>query len=493
MSGDETGRPIDPPPRSPADYDRLVEAYEQMSTVFALAERLSMRREEPEVVEVLLELIGRLVPYQDSALLWLDSVGRALEPDPPSKPGSRLDKAVRKAVDEGNVAWAISRERVISDLASDGDGGFFFLPLVGPGGGLGIVAIEVRGEAAELHKYQLGALALLMSHGAIAIENARLYQSVQKQFRESVVLSDDLERSKEDLSRWGEYLERQVESRTAALRDAHGKLQDQHEELIEVHREQDRANERLLELDRLKSEFLQTVSHELKTPLNAIIGYSEVLLDGIGGGLSPEQAGHTRKIVQSARHLLALIVELLDLTRMEAGRVRVNRSRFEVAKAVSAAIAVVAPAAHERAIDINFVHDQLPEEIEADEAKVRQIVINLLQNAVNYTPAGGDVTVGVECTGSTVPDAPVLCGGKVLRFFVSDNGPGIEPVAQARVFERFTRLDPTAGAGTGLGLSITRRLAELHGGRAWVVSPGDRPPAGEKGTGATFYAAIPVS
>ena len=155
-------------------------------------------------------------------------------------------------------------------------------------------------------------------------------------------------------------------------------------------------------------------------------------------------------------------------------------------------MAVVAPAAHERAIDINFIHDELPDEIEADEAKIRQIAINLLQNAVNYTPEGGDVRVGAECTDSTAADAPVLPGGNVLRLFVSDNGRGIEPEAQARIFDRFTRLDPTAGAGTGLGLSITRRLAELHGGRAWLVSPGDRPPAGEKGTGSTFYAAIPV-
>jgi len=462
-----------------------------MSSVFALAERLSMRREEPEVVEVLLELIGRLVSFDDVAVLWLDNEGRALEPSSSSDPGPRLRKAVRKAVEDGYIRWAVARERVISDPDPDGEGAFFFLPLVGPGGGLGIVAIEVRGAAAELHKYQLGALALLMSHGAIAIENARLYQSVQEQFRELVVLSGDLERSKEDLSRWGEYLERQVESRTRELRDAHKKLQEQHEQLIEAHREQDRANERLLELDRLKSEFLQTVSHELKTPLNAIIGYSEVLLDGIAGGLSQPQENHTRKINQSARHLLALIVELLDLTRMEAGRVRLNRSRFDIARAISAAMAVVTPAAHQRAVDLNFVHDGDPGQLDADEAKIRQIAINLLQNAVNYTSEGGDVIVGVERTDSVSPDAPPVTDGPVVRLYVSDNGRGVAPEAQERIFDRFTRLDPTAGAGTGLGLAITWRLAELHGGQVWVISPGDRPPAGKKGPGATFYVAIP--
>ncbi len=473
------------------DYEALADAYERLSGVFRSAERLSLRREEGEVIKVLLQLIGQLVPFVDVAMYWFDADKRSFDPCKATNPGAHLANAVKHAIDSGYAAWVLSTERVIPDPGSAGSTSVIYLPLVAPGGALGVVAIEVPTAAAELRKYQINALTMLTHHGAIAIENARLYQSVQEQNRALTVLSGDLERSRKDLSLWGEYLERQVESRTHELREAHIKLQEQHEALVIAHREQDRANERLLELDRLKSEFLQTVSHELKTPLNAIIGYAELLLDGLAGEMPPAQIDPMKKIHASAHHLRGLILELLDLTRMEAGRVRLNRSRFDIREAIHAAIGVVAPAACERAIDLNFVGTDRPLLVDADPAKVRQIIINLLQNAVNYSSEGGDVAVGLECVSSVEKSAEVDPDGPVCRLYIADNGPGIEPAALEKVFDRFTRLDPTASAGSGLGLPITRRLVELHGGRVWVVSPGDRSSSTSGGPGTTFYVALP--
>jgi signal transduction histidine kinase len=477
------------------DYEALAEAYERLSGVFRSAERLSLRREEGEVIRVLLQLIGQLVPFVDVAMYWFDADKRKFSPCKATSPREFLAKSVQRGIESGYAAWVLSTERVIPDPESDVPGGetvALYLPLVAPGGPLGVVVIEVPAAAVELRKYQINALTMLTHHGAIAIENARLYQSVQEQNRALTVLSGDLERSRKDLSLWGEYLERQVESRTHELREAHIKLQEQHEALVIAHREQDRANERLLELDRLKSEFLQTVSHELKTPLNAIIGYAELLLDGLAGELTPSQVDPMQKIHASASHLRGLILELLDLTRMEAGRVRLNRARFDIREAIRAAIGVVAPAACERAIDLNFIDPDAPLVIDADQAKLCQIIINLLQNAVNYSSEGGDVAIGVERATTTDADAEPSLNGPVCRLCITDDGPGIEPAALEKIFDRFTRLDPTASAGSGLGLPITRRLVELHGGRIWVISPGSRPPAGVRGPGATFCVALPL-
>lgn len=491
-------QPVDPELRAErsaanaSQYDDLVEAYDRLEGVFGLTERLSLRRQEGDVVKVLLELIGRLMPFEDAAVLWLSPEDGALEPSPITTPGSRLSRVIREAVANGYVSWAISTERVITDPEAAADALVIYLPLVAPGGRLGVIGIEVPDNGVGLRRHQLGALTMLTHHGAIAIENARLYQSVQEQNRELTMLSQDLERSQKDLALWGEYLERQIETRTKELRKAHVKLQEQHDSLVVAHREQDRANERLLELDRLKSEFLQTVSHELKTPLNAIIGYSELLLDGIAGGLDPLQSTHVSKIHGSAQHLHDLIVELLDLTRMEAGRVRLNRSRFRIHRAIEAAISLVAPSACDRAIDLHFAGGEAVEEIDADESKIRQITINLLQNAVNYTPEGGDVFIGIERVEASSPGARLSSTGAFCRLYVSDNGAGVKPDAQKRIFDRFTRLGPPGSAGSGLGLPISYRLAELHGGSVWVVSPGDRPPAGDRGVGSTFYVAIPI-
>ncbi len=226
---------------------------------------------------------------------------------------------------------------------------------------------------------------------------------------------------------------------------------------------------------RHKSEFLANMSHELRTPLNAIIGFSEVLEQRMFGELNERQAEYTRDISTSGRHLLTLVNEILDLAKVEAGRMELEPSAFALAETIHGALAFVRERAAEHRITLGA---DLPPDlgaVVADERKIRQVLLNLLSNAVKFTPDGGRVTLRARRRDGD------------LEIAVQDSGIGIAPADLPRVFEEFQQVGPTTDRsreGTGLGLTLAKRFVELHGGRIWVES--------EVGSGTTFTFAIPM-
>jgi signal transduction histidine kinase/CheY-like chemotaxis protein len=226
---------------------------------------------------------------------------------------------------------------------------------------------------------------------------------------------------------------------------------------------------------RHKSEFLASMSHELRTPLNAIIGFSEVLLERMFGELNERQDEYLRDILSSGRLLLELLNDILDLSKVEAGQLELERSRFSVADALDYGVGMVRERAARRRVDLRSETTPDVGVIEADELRFKQVVLNLLSNAVKFTQEGGTVTVGA------------FRSDDEITVLVTDTGIGIAEADHERIFESFQQGSraPSREEGTGLGLTLCRRIVELHGGRIWVDS--------EIGVGSTFGFALPAT
>lgn len=243
--------------------------------------------------------------------------------------------------------------------------------------------------------------------------------------------------------------------------------------------------------NRAKSQFLATMSHELRTPLNAIIGFSEILSDKTFGELNSHQLKYTNNILSSGRHLLQLINDILDLSKVEAGRLQLSRTSFHVSKALSDIEAIVKTLALKKRISLKFnIPPQMPK-LFADEPKFKQVMYNLLSNAIKFTPDGGRVTVSasVESSPGTALAASPGTAAQQIRIAVSDTGIGIQPHDHERIFKEFEQVDSSYGRqqqGTGLGLALTKKLVELHGGNITVES------TGVEGEGTTFTFTIPL-
>ena len=245
--------------------------------------------------------------------------------------------------------------------------------------------------------------------------------------------------------------------------------------------------------NRAKSQFLANMSHELRTPLNAIIGFSEILGDRTFGDLNDRQFKYANNILNSGRHLLQLINDILDLSKVEAGRLDLTRSSFSVARALDNAQAIVKTLAYKKGIALHFDVAAAPPELFADEAKFKQMMYNLLSNAIKFTPDGGRVTVtamrGNHPNGHGAPASQSPLSGECLKVSVADTGIGIHPQDHERIFAEFEQVDSSYGRrqqGTGLGLALTKRLIELHGGRIWVESEGI------EGKGSRFTFLLPL-
>ncbi|MDO8437040.1 MAG: response regulator [Nitrosomonadaceae bacterium] len=245
-------------------------------------------------------------------------------------------------------------------------------------------------------------------------------------------------------------------------------------------------NTLLLEASRLKSEFLANMSHELRTPLNAIIGFSELLKDGLMGEMNAKQKSCVADIYDSGSHLLSLINDILDLSKVEAGRMILEAEPMDVAMAIQSGLVMLKEKALAHSIRLTLEMPSKPGETIADERKFKQILYNLLSNAVKFTPDGGEVRVVVrrvkradvridppEGMAARILPLPDNDFGEFLEVAVGDNGIGIEERDLGRLFHAFTQLDTAVARkfeGTGLGLVLTRRLAALHGGTVGVVS-----------------------
>jgi len=238
------------------------------------------------------------------------------------------------------------------------------------------------------------------------------------------------------------------------------------DELRRVYRELESAS-------RHKSEFLANMSHELRTPLNAIIGFSQVLRERMFGEINEKQREYLEDILSSGNHLLSLINDVLDLSKVEAGQIELEINRFSLREALERGLVMVRERATKDGVQLVLELDPAAEVVEGDERRIRQVIFNLLSNAVKFTPPGGRVELK-----SARHDGEV-------RVSVRDTGPGIAAEDQERIFEEFQQTEAGAGQreGTGLGLALSKRLVELHGGRIWVDS--------EPGEGSAFVFTLP--
>jgi len=224
-----------------------------------------------------------------------------------------------------------------------------------------------------------------------------------------------------------------------------------------------------------KSEFLANMSHELRTPLNAILGFSEVLAEGMFGEVNEKQSEYLRDILESGRHLLSLINDILDLSKIEAGRMELDVADFDLPSAIENALILVRERAARRGIRLGHAVDARLGTVRADERKLKQVLLNLLSNALKFTPEGGRVDVRAESRED------------VVEISVTDTGVGIAPEDQETVFEEFRQVGASERKveGTGLGLALARRFIELHGGHMWVKS--------EVGVGSCFAFTLPTA
>jgi signal transduction histidine kinase/DNA-binding response OmpR family regulator len=241
-----------------------------------------------------------------------------------------------------------------------------------------------------------------------------------------------------------------------------------------LYRQLERQSAALEVASQHKSEFLASMSHELRTPLNAIIGFSEVLLERMFGELNERQDDYLRDIWSSGKHLLELLNDILDLSKIEAGQMVLNRSEFAVRESLEYCLSMVRERALKQRILLSLEVDPEVGLLDADRLRFRQVVLNLLSNAVKFTPDGGSV------------DVRAFLRGHDLVVQVADTGVGVPAEDRDRIFDSFqqgTRHSEQT-EGTGLGLTLSKRILELHGGRIWVES--------EAGKGSTFGFALPT-
>jgi signal transduction histidine kinase len=245
-----------------------------------------------------------------------------------------------------------------------------------------------------------------------------------------------------------------------------------------LYMEQSATVTQLRELDRLKSSFLANMSHELRTPLNSILGFSDVMLEGLDGPLSDVMENDLKLISRNGQHLLSLINDVLDMAKIEAGKMNLNIERFNLHEVLADVVNITAPLARDKALTLQLETEASPAlELEADRIRLRQVLINLVGNAIKFTEAGSVTLSAAQQNGH-------------IRISVRDTGIGVPPEHAQMIFEEFHQVDSSTtrkAGGTGLGLPISRKLIELHGGKLWVESTGVR------GEGSTFIIELPMT
>jgi signal transduction histidine kinase/ActR/RegA family two-component response regulator len=280
-------------------------------------------------------------------------------------------------------------------------------------------------------------------------------------FVHTLLLRAEVRRSTAQLEQERQNLEQVVKARTEELRESLGRLED--------------ANLRLIEANRHKSRFLSSMSHELRTPLNAILGFADLLRGQFFGALNEKQMDYVRQLEKSGKHLLSLINDLLDITKIDAGAMELSSETFQPKDLIDATMHMLSAQMRAKNLQTELQTDPLIKYMTGDLRKCKQILLNLLSNAMKYTPESGKIVV------RTQPE------GRTIKVSVTDSGIGIEPAEQEKIFSEFHQADRVRDeqlGGTGIGLALTKRLVELHGGKIGVES--------KVGEGSTFWFTLPL-
>jgi signal transduction histidine kinase len=290
-----------------------------------------------------------------------------------------------------------------------------------------------------------------------------------------------------------DYLTKPVSKETILLSVGHAvKIKNLRDDRRLMEEEMRAAREAAEAANQAKTDFMSSMNHELRSPLTAILGFSELLQEKFFGPLNPKQEGYVNDIVESGRHLLALINDVLDLAKVEAGKMELSLSTVPVAPLLEHSLMMIKEKclAHGIRLSLDVPEELLPFTIRADERQMKQVLFNLLSNAGKFTPDGGSITLSARLL--LVPDPspdPSDPNPKqpVLLISVTDTGIGIPPEFHSHIFHEFMQIrnDMTGKTpGTGLGLSLVKRFVELHGGRVWVESEGE-------GKGSAFRFTLP--
>ena len=379
-----------------------------------------------ETIDFMLKAASELVACDAATVFLLNEDERSLTAIATFPFADAVGKVATFKLGEGIVGWAAKQRKVVAvgDATQDSrfknlDMGYsprsvLIMPLESPRRLVGAMTIARR-EVKPFTSIEQALMQIVGSQAAISIDNARLHESQKNQLKE-------------------------IADRT---------------------RELEVANVHIAEISRLKSEFLANMSHELRTPLNAILGFSEILKDNLVQLSEDQHQECLENIHASGKHLLELVNDVLDLSKIEAGRMELSYDRFFVGNAVREVHNVIRSLSERRDIDLSITVDPEDLEVRADKSKFKQILYNLLSNGIKFTAQGGRVWVAAKSeNGWLVVD-------------VGDTGVGIPAEHHQRIFDEFYQLDTATTRqveGTGLGLSLTRRLVELHGGGIRVES-----------------------
>jgi len=377
--------------------------------------RLGVIHPDPDMAEHARRLEGGWPPERD------DPIGV------PSAIRSRATELIETVSDEMLIEVAKSEEN-LQDLRALGIGSVVVVPLIARGRVLGAITLVSADVGHQYTDADIGLAEDLAARCAIALDNARLFRDLAATRKEAAQLNERL--------------------------------------VISSIRQQELAEE-AWDANQAKSRFLATMSHEIRTPLNAIVGYAALLDIGIAGELNPGQREYLERMNRSSDHLIALIDDVLDLAKVESGRMIVDRATFAARDAISAAIALVVPQARSAGVDLTAGPIDTSTRYVGDEGRVRQILVILLNNAVKFTERGGSVTVSCGTTQAPDPAARLEGNGPWIFIRVTDTGIGISATQVETIFQPFVQADPgrtrTRG-GAGLGLAIGRDLARRMGG-----------------------------
>jgi PAS domain S-box-containing protein len=413
--------------------------------------RLAVVHRDPEKVELAYR-VARLYPPDPAAAYGTSRIVQTGRPELiPEIPSELIERA---AQDPEHL-------RVLREL---GLRSYIGVPMLSRGEVVGVITLISSTDSGRLYDDRdLQVAQALASRAAAAVENARLFREADEARREAVEAREQAEDQAQEL-----------ENQAAEMEEVQAELELSNEELIRANEEIELRRVEAEAANRAKSEFLANMSHEIRTPINAIVGYADLMEMGLAGPVTEQQRLQFGRIRGSIRHLLGLINDVLDLSKIEAGQMTASQAPVALSPLVSAAIELIEPEASTKLLELTEVCDRgARAEVLGDEARIRQILVNLLSNAVKFTEPGGRVTV--TCGAATAAEAPigVSVTGAVGFVRVDDTGIGIAPEQLESIFDPFVQVEmgrTRTRGGTGLGLTISRRLARLMGGDLVVES-----------------------